>query len=310
MHEALSQLSPPSTEHPLFPHYRASLSPSSSALNEQLLRSAAASNLLSSINDHIHSMVPEQQVNALAREYFQSNYGNQLSSPIDVKNLIGSSLTAIGLDNVNEDEFDKAATNEATAEFLLLHSDVDNFERSATPATNDTSPIHTVTTPSTTQITRPVNIPHSFDTDRFSHSSSAKSPFDAPNHLFAERIESVGEQLVRVREVKAKLCLQPIHTPFPEPSTSSGGSQRPGELYKMAGFSQDFPTSSYQLQSAASPQSIFQRLSVTSHNSSSPSSSTTEIDMLRNRMLQMQTVTRSDTDVSLHSTFVLPRLVI
>ena len=187
--EALSQLSPPSTVQPLLAHHQTSL---------------VASDLLSSINDRIHSIAPEQHVTALEREYFQSYYDDQLSSPIDVKNLIGSSLTAIGLHNVNEDEFDRVASNEAATEFLLLHDEIDSFERSATPATSDTSPIHAVTTPSTTQITRPVNIPHSFDTDRFSHSSSAKSPFDVPNHLFIERIESVGEQLMLVREFTTK----------------------------------------------------------------------------------------------------------
>ena len=89
---------------------------------------------------------------------------------------------------------------------------------------------------------------------------------------------------------------QPIDTPFPEPSTSSGGSRRPGELYKMSGFSQDLPTAAYQLPST-SPQSILQRLSVTSHHSLSPSSSSSEIDVMRNRILQMQTLAMTEKEV-------------
>lgn len=89
--------------------------------------------------------------------------------------------------------------------------------------------------------------------------------------------------------------LQPIDTPFPEPSTSSGPSSRPGELYKMAGFSQDLPTSSYQVQSS-SPQTGLQRFNTTSTNSSSSSS---EIDMMRNRVLQMQVLAMTEKEVCL-----------
>jgi hypothetical protein len=171
------------------------------------LSSLAASNLLSSINAHIHSISPEQQVTPTT-DYLTSFNGNynekkrfhdHQSSPIDVKNIIGSSLTAIGLDNVNEDEFDKAATNEQNNELILIGDDIESFERSTTPATNNTSPTHVTTisssSSSTNPMTRPVNIPHSFTNDHFSHSSSAKSPFDAPNQLFDGTLESVGHSL-------------------------------------------------------------------------------------------------------------------
>lgn len=145
-------------------------------LNEQILLSAAlaashsyppptsffsnsaASNLLSSIHAHFNSVTTPT-----------NNYFDDQTLPTDVKNLIGSSLTAIGLDD------------------LVDEKDVDTFEQSTTPTTNNTSPAN-----STSQrITRPMNIPNSFSTDYFSQSSSAKSPFDAPNQLFDESIQSV-----------------------------------------------------------------------------------------------------------------------
>jgi len=217
----LSRVSPSSSQQHFYHHYHQHPPPatsSSSFLTEQLalsaaafaashsypppsslLSSLAASNLLSSINAHMHSISPEQQVTTTSRpDYltsFNDNYDHQ-SSPIDVKNLIGSSLTAIGLDNVNEDEFDKAATNEQNNELLLIDDDIESFERSTTPATNNTSPTHLTTISSsssttTNPMTRPVNIPHSFTNDHFSHSSSAKSPFDAPNQLYDGTLESV-----------------------------------------------------------------------------------------------------------------------
>ena len=233
----LSQGSPSSSQQPLFHHYHPApqpqpqplLLPSSttSFLNDQFLLSAAAlaashsypppssflsslaaSNLLSSINAHIHSISPEQQVtatNTTTPDYltnFNNTYGerkktdDQHTSTSDVKDLIGSSLTALGLDNVNEDEFDKAATNEQNSEVLLIDNDIESFERSTTPATNNTSPTHVTAVSSsssstTNPMTRPMNIPNSFPNDRFSHSSSAKSPFDAPNQLFDQTLESV-----------------------------------------------------------------------------------------------------------------------
>jgi hypothetical protein len=54
----------------------------------------------------------------------------------------------------------------------------------------------------------------------------------------------------------------------------------------MAGFSQDLPTS---------PQSILQRLNTTSTNSSISSSS--EIDIMRNRVLQMQALAMTEKEV-------------
>lgn len=116
-----------------------------------------------------------------------------------------------------------------------------------------------------------MNIPNSFSTDYFSQSSSAKSPFDTPNQLFDESIQSPIDQL------------------FPEPSTSSGNRNRPGELYKMAGFSQDLPLS---------PQSMLQRLNTTSTNSSTSSSS--EIDLMKNRVLQMQALVTTEKELSEH----------
>jgi hypothetical protein len=57
----------------------------------------------------------------------------------------------------------------------------------------------------------------------------------------------------------------------------------------MAGFSQDLPTSS--------PQSIFQRLNPTSTNSLSASSSSSEMDIMRNRVLHMQAVALTEKEV-------------
>jgi hypothetical protein len=65
----------------------------------------------------------------------------------------------------------------------------------------------------------------------------------------------------------------------------------------MAGFSQDIPPSSHHLHST-SPQLIFQRLSTTSTNSLSPSSSSTEMDIMRNRVLQMQTLAMTEKEVT------------
>lgn len=210
----------PSTAQQLFHHFSPNppLPSTSSFLNEQYLLSAAAlaashsypppssflssiaaSNLLSSINAHMHSISPEQQ---LITNYLTSlpdnssekrKFREQQASPIDVKNLIGSSLTALGLDNLNEDDFDRAATNEQNSALLLIDDDIDRFERSTTPATNNTSPIHitTISSSSTNPMTRPVNIPNSFTNEHFSVSSSAKSPFDAPNQLFDGPLESV-----------------------------------------------------------------------------------------------------------------------
>jgi hypothetical protein len=148
--------------------------------------SLAASNLLSSINAHVYSITPP------STNYFdeKKDFPDQQILPADVKNLIESSLTAIGLDHVDENDFDKAATNEQNNTDLLIDDDMDSFERSTTPATNHTSPIHLLTS-TTKQITRPMNIPNSFSNDYFSHSSSAKSPFDAPNQLFEETLGSV-----------------------------------------------------------------------------------------------------------------------
>ncbi|CAF2150156.1 unnamed protein product [Rotaria magnacalcarata] len=315
--EMLTQQSPSSSQQ-LFHHYNPNppLSSTSSVLNEQFLLSAAAlaashsypppssflsslaaSNLLSSLNAHMHLLSPEQQVTTAPPttatsnfiRNFNDNYNEKQkfrdhqASPIDVKNLIGSSLTALGLDNFNADDFDKAATNEQNSAFLLIDNDIESFERSKTPATNNTSPIHAITMPSsaTNPMTRPVNIPHSFTKERFSLSSSAKSPFDAPYQLFDGPLES------------------PIDTPFPEPSTSSGGTHRPGELYKMAGFSQDLPRSSHHIQST-SPQLTFHRVSIPNNNSLSPSSSSTEMDLMRNRVLQMQTLAMAEKESSDH----------
>ncbi|CAF4202110.1 unnamed protein product, partial [Rotaria sp. Silwood2] len=287
MHEMLSKLTP--SQHIYEPPR---VSPSS-FLNDQFLLSAAAiaashsypppssylsslaeSNLLSSINAHFHS------ITSTSTNYFDEKKDNQQQQilPADVKNLIESSLTAIGLDHVDDNDFDKAATNEQNTNDLLIDNDMDSFERSTTPVTNNTSPTNLLTS-STNQITRPMNIPNSFSNDYFSHSSSLKSPFNAPNQLFEEALES------------------PIDTPFPEPSTSSGTSSRPGELYKMAGFSQDLPISLHHLQST-SPQSMFQRLNTTTSTTSSSSSS--EIDLMRNRILQMQALVMTEKESSEH----------
>jgi hypothetical protein len=193
------------SQHRLHP-YEPPPPPPSSFLNEQFLLSAAAlaashsypppssylsslaaTNLLSSINAHFHSITPA------STNYFDDNkkdFQDQQILPADVKNLIESSLTAIGLDNVDDNDFDKAATNEQNNTDLPIDDDMDSFERSTTPATNNTSPTQLLTS-STNQITRPVNIPTSFSNDYFSHSSSAKSPFDAPDQLFEETLGSI-----------------------------------------------------------------------------------------------------------------------
>ena len=61
----------------------------------------------------------------------------------------------------------------------------------------------------------------------------------------------------------------------------------------MAGFSQDLPFYSH-----SSPQSIFQRLNSTTTNSLSTSSSSSEIDLMRNRVLQMQALAMTEKEVS------------
>ncbi len=149
--------------------------------------SLAASNLLSSINAHFHSISPPSSNYFEERKDFQ----DQQSLPADVKNLIESSLTAIGLENVDDNDFDKAASSEQNANNLLIDDDMESFERSTTPATDQTSPIHLLTS-TTKQITRPMNIPNSFTNDYFSHSPTAKSPFDAPDQLFDKTLGSVS----------------------------------------------------------------------------------------------------------------------
>lgn len=67
----------------------------------------------------------------------------------------------------------------------------------------------------------------------------------------------------------------------------------------MAGFSQDLPTSTHHHLQSSSPQLIFQRLSTTSNTSLSPSSSATEMDLMRNRVLQMQTLAMTEKEVIL-----------
>jgi hypothetical protein len=184
----VSQMSP--SQHRLH-HYEQQSSTTPSFLNEQILLSAAAlaashsypppssylsslaaSNLLSSINAHFYSITPP------STNYFdeKKDFQDQQILPTDVKNLIESSLTAIGLDNVDENDFIKVATNKLNTNDLIIDDDLDSFERSTTPATNNIS--------TTKQITRPVNIPNSFSNDYFSHSSST-------NQLFDETLESV-----------------------------------------------------------------------------------------------------------------------
>jgi len=198
--DMLSQRSP--SQHRLH-HYEPSppQPPRPSFINEQFLLSAAAlaashsypppssylsslaaSNLLTSINEHFYSITPPSTNYLDEKKDFQE----QQILPADVKNLIESSLTAIGLDNLDENDFDKAATNvqkNNNNSHLMIDGDMESFERSTTPAINHTS--------STNRITRPVNIPHSFSNDYFSQSSSAKSPFEAPNQLFDRALESV-----------------------------------------------------------------------------------------------------------------------
>lgn len=109
------------------------------------------------------------------------------SMSADVKNLIGSSLTAIGFGHVDENDFDKPSSSGNNNDGLTID---ESFERSTTPATDNTSP--TPYLPGSTTLSRPMNIPHSFSGDHFSLSSSAKSPFDGPNVLFGDSLESVS----------------------------------------------------------------------------------------------------------------------
>ena len=237
VHDMMSQLSPSSSQQRIFHQYHMANSPghptpapmtsaTAAFLNEQIFLSAAAvaashsypppssafaslaaSNLLSSINAHMHSISPDQPVSncsiASNVDYFSNslqeskkNY-DRSPSPIDVKNLIGSSLTAIGLDQVQDDEFDRAASSEPNNDFLSIDNELDNFERSATPATNNQSPTHASMISSTTSkntITRPVNIPQAFTQQHFQNPSSAKSPFDNPGKLFGNSLDSVSNE--------------------------------------------------------------------------------------------------------------------
>ena len=138
----------------------------------------ATSHLLSSINTHVLSITPSTTTN-----YFieNNNLQEQQILPSDVKNLIESSLTAIGLDHVDDNDFDKVASTEQNNNDLPIDDNIDKFEYTTT--NNDTS--------STSQITRPVNIPNSLSNDYFSHSLSTKSPFDTLNQLFDKTLESV-----------------------------------------------------------------------------------------------------------------------
>ncbi|CAF5131041.1 unnamed protein product, partial [Rotaria socialis] len=80
----------------------------------------------SSINAHFHS------ITSTPTNYFddKKDCQDQQVLPADVKNLIESSLTAIGLDHVDDNDFDKAATNEQNTNDLLIDDDMDSFERS------------------------------------------------------------------------------------------------------------------------------------------------------------------------------------
>lgn len=185
---SIQEMFPPS-QHRL-QQYEPTQQPAPSFLNEQFLLSAAAlaashsypppssylsslaaSNLLSSIDAHFHSINPS------VTNYFdeRKDYQDQHLLPNDVKNLIESSLTAIGLDNVDENDFIKAATNERNSNDLTVDDDIENFERSTTSSSSGTNNITT-----TKQITRPVNIPNSFGNDYF-----------ANNQLFDETLGSV-----------------------------------------------------------------------------------------------------------------------
>jgi hypothetical protein len=253
-----------------------------------LLSSLATSNLVSSINAHLHSItVPS------SREYDeQKELNDQQTLSSDVKNLIGSSLTAIGFDTVDENDFDKPLSNET----LGNDDPLENFERATTPATNNASPTQLIPTSST--ISRPMNIPHSFSSEYFSYSSSAKSPFDAANALFEETLGSVRcchSFEIDTTHDGMPCLIQPIDTPFPEPSTSNG-SNRPGELYKMAGFSQDLPTASNQFQSS-SPQSINQRFGSVPVSSLTSFPSASDVENIRFRMQQFQAIALNEKEV-------------
>ena len=205
--EILSPISPSHHRHQLYePPPPPPPPPPSSFINEQFLLSAAAlaashsypppssyfspnaaSNLFASTNAHLHSITSSLSNYFDEKKHFQDS---RLLLPTDVKNLIESSLTAIGLDNVNDNDFDKAATNAQLSSDLITDEDIDSFERSTTSISNQTLP--------TKQITRPVNIPHAFSHDYFSPSpSAAKSPFDTGNQLFDEPLESVCFSLLK-----------------------------------------------------------------------------------------------------------------
>ena len=160
--------------------------PPSSFVNDQYLLSAAAFAASHSYPPPSSYLSPMTTANFLS----SSNYFDEKRDfldprvllPTDVKNLIESSLTAIGLENVNDKDFDRTGINRPFSSELVPDDDIDSFERSTTS---------TQILP-TKQITRPMNIPHAFSHDYFSQSSSAvKSPFEHTNQLFDEPLESV-----------------------------------------------------------------------------------------------------------------------
>lgn len=157
--------------------------PPSSFVNDQYLLSAAAFAASHSYPPPSSYLPPSNNYFDEKRDFLDSRH----LLPIDVNNLIESSLTAIGLNNVNENDFNRAAAAAANSRFssdLLADDDIDTFERSTSSTSTHIPP--------TKQITRPMNIPHAFSHDYFSHSSSAaKSPFDHNNQLFDEPLESV-----------------------------------------------------------------------------------------------------------------------
>ncbi|CAF0794828.1 unnamed protein product [Didymodactylos carnosus] len=219
------------------------------------------------------------------------NYQSDAPTTVDVKNLIGLSLKTIGIENIDVDEvdFDKASNNND-----VLLEGMDNFDTHVHSSTAATSPIPTISSTTKTSLisnrtTLPVNIPNSFQASYADFSQSpSRSPFDL--------LSSTKQQ-----QHQDETLDSPINSIFPEPSTTGSGGH-PGS-YAMSGFSHDIPSIVHQSkQGSASPQSNYSRLNSSNGAISSASSSSipNEIDIMRNRVLQMQVMAITQKEASDH----------
>ncbi|CAF0734853.1 unnamed protein product [Didymodactylos carnosus] len=284
---------------------------------QQQQQNSAATNFITSIQAHLHSVETPSSLSSFISSgrslpntsYFDDEdddlyhtdtsplrFGSYQSSvaptTTDVKNLIGLSLKTIGIDNIDVDEvdFDKASNNND-----VLLDDTDNFDTNVHTSTTTTSPIPATsstikTSLTTSRTTLPVNIPNSYQASyvHFSQSPS-KSPFD---------LLSSTKQQQQDRTLES-----PIDNIFPEPSTTGSGGH--SGSYTMSGFNHDIPSTLHQQQQrSTSPQPIYNRLNSSNGAISSSSSSSTpyqnEIDIMRNRVLQMQVMAITQKEASDH----------